>query len=44
MVLLPNDLLKETTNKTLWREQLEHDACGVGFVVDVSGHPTHKVL
>ena len=28
----------------MWRPQYEHDACGVGFVADISGHRTHSIL
>ncbi|MCM8794900.1 MAG: glutamate synthase large subunit [Candidatus Omnitrophica bacterium] len=31
-------------NKTLWRPEFEKDSCGVGFVADVSGKPSHKIL
>ena len=30
--------------KTLWRPEFEKDSCGVGFVADVSGKPSHRVL
>ncbi len=29
---------------TLWRPEFEKDACGVGFVADVSGNPSHRIL
>ncbi|MSQ12314.1 MAG: glutamate synthase large subunit [Dehalococcoidia bacterium] len=28
----------------LWRPEHEHDACGVGFVADLGGQPTHGIL
>ncbi|NJM40999.1 MAG: hypothetical protein HC853_09595 [Anaerolineae bacterium] len=28
----------------LYNARFEHDACGIGFVADLSGRPTHKVL
>ena len=28
----------------LYRPQYEHDSCGVGFVVHLKGHRTHKLL
>jgi len=31
-------------NKTLWRPEFEKDSCGVGFVADVSGKPSHRIL
>ena len=30
--------------KTLWRPEFEKDSCGVGFVADVSGKPSHRIL
>ena len=29
---------------TLWRPEFEKDSCGVGFVADVSGKPSHRIL
>src|SRR5438128_8811870 len=29
---------------TLYDPALEHDACGTGFVADVAGRPSHRVL
>ncbi|MBI2873112.1 MAG: glutamate synthase large subunit [Chloroflexi bacterium] len=29
---------------TLYDPQFEHDACGVGFVADISGHRSHAIL
>ena len=43
MVILTEQQLKEAAEKTLWRPQLEHDACGVGFITSVLGIPTNKV-
>ncbi|HYM34077.1 MAG TPA: hypothetical protein VET48_01715, partial [Steroidobacteraceae bacterium] len=28
----------------LYDPQFEHDACGVGFVVDIKGRKSHKIL
>ncbi len=28
----------------LYSERFEHDACGIGFVADLSGRATHKIL
>ena len=28
----------------LYRPEQERDACGVGFVADVSGKPSHRIL
>ncbi|HWP34808.1 MAG TPA: glutamate synthase large subunit [Thermodesulfobacteriota bacterium] len=30
--------------RTLYRPETEHDACGVGFIADVSGHRSHAIL
>ncbi len=30
--------------KTLWQPEFERDSCGVGFVADVSGKPSHRIL
>ncbi len=36
---------KEMNGKnTLWRPEFEKDSCGVGFIADVSGKPSHRVL
>ncbi len=29
---------------SLYRAEYEHDACGVGFVADISGHRSHSIL
>src|SRR4051812_26842530 len=29
---------------TLYDPALEHDACGTGFVADVAGRPSHRVI
>ncbi|MBI3615074.1 MAG: glutamate synthase large subunit [Candidatus Omnitrophica bacterium] len=31
-------------DKTLWRPEFERDSCGVGFIADTSGRPSHRVL
>jgi len=31
-------------NMPLYNSRFEHDACGIGFVADLSGRPTHKIL
>src|SRR3989304_9921205 len=28
----------------LYRPELEHDSCGVGFVADISGRPSFRIL
>lgn len=32
------------TNLSLYDKRFEHDACGIGFLADLSGRATHKVL
>ena len=32
------------THRTLYRPEDEHDACGVGFIADISGHRSHAIL
>ena len=32
------------TEKGLYRQQFEHDACGIGAVVNVDGTKTHTVV
>ncbi|MGN1208769.1 MAG: glutamate synthase central domain-containing protein, partial [Duodenibacillus sp.] len=34
----------EAAQKGLYRPEAEHDACGVGFVADVKGRVSHKVI
>jgi len=29
---------------SLWRPEYEHDACGVGFIADISGHKSRRIL
>lgn len=43
VVLSKNDFIN-AEKKTLWRPQLEKDACGVGFVTSIKGIRTHKIL
>ena len=31
-------------NRLLYEKQFEHDACGVGFVADINGKRTNKIL
>jgi len=28
----------------LYDARFEHDACGIGFLADLSGRPTHRIL
>ena len=34
----------EAAREGLYRPEAEHDACGVGFVADVKGRVSHKVI
>lgn len=43
MVLISQQQLDQMASQSLWRPQLEKDACGVGFCASVRGIPTHKV-
>ncbi|MFI3252860.1 MAG: glutamate synthase large subunit [Eubacteriales bacterium] len=36
--------MNQKTNKTLYREQFEHDACGIGAVVQIDGVQSHQVV
>lgn len=36
--------LKRTKQKGLYLPQFEHDSCGVGFVADIKGRKTHKIV
>lgn len=44
MVLITDEQLNNAAENSLWRPQLEKDACGVGFCASVKGIPTHKIL
>ena len=35
---------KESRDELLYDPQVQHDACGVGFVANVSGHATHHIV
>ncbi|CAD5222292.1 unnamed protein product [Bursaphelenchus xylophilus] len=43
MVVLTDEQLA-LAEKGLWRRELEKDACGVGFVANIKGIPSHKIL
>jgi hypothetical protein len=43
MVLISEEQLNNAEKNSLWRPQLEKDACGVGFCASVKGIATHKV-
>ncbi len=41
---MDSDHLRSAYSHTLYDPSLEHDACGTGFVADVSGRPSHRVV
>ncbi|CAD5217535.1 unnamed protein product [Bursaphelenchus okinawaensis] len=43
MVVLTEEQLA-LAEKGLWRREMEKDACGVGFVANIKGKPSHKIL
>ena len=44
-VRLPGELMiANPENQGLYDKQFEHDACGIGAVVDISGRPDHAIL
>lgn len=42
MVILSDEQIVEA-EKGMWRQAMEKDACGVGFVTSIKGIPSHKV-
>uniref|UniRef100_A0A915PCC0 glutamate synthase (ferredoxin) n=1 Tax=Meloidogyne floridensis TaxID=298350 RepID=A0A915PCC0_9BILA len=44
MVILSEEQLEYAAKNSLWRPQLEKDACGVGFCASVKGIQTHEIL
>ena len=36
--------LEERSRHTLYHPSFEHDACGTGFVADISGKPSHAIV
>ncbi|HON14390.1 MAG TPA: glutamate synthase subunit alpha, partial [Treponema sp.] len=34
----------QRTNRGLYSQAYEHDACGIGFVADIKGRPSHEIL
>lgn len=36
--------LIDAAERGLYRPDLEHDACGVGFVADIRGRPSHEIV
>ena len=36
--------MNDVPQKTLYDPQFEHDACGIGAVVNIDGHKTHEVV
>jgi glutamate synthase (NADPH/NADH) len=43
-MVLSDEQLKSAAENSLWRPQLEKDACGVGFCASVKGIQTHEIL
>src|SRR5258708_18877142 len=37
-------MTKNPNNKGLYLPQFEHDSCGVGFVVDIKGRKSYKIV
>ncbi|HVB97463.1 MAG TPA: glutamate synthase large subunit, partial [Chloroflexota bacterium] len=42
--VMDSDHLRRDFSHTLYDPRLEHDACGTGFVADVSGKPSHRIV
>ncbi|MBT8112286.1 MAG: hypothetical protein KJO47_01285, partial [Gammaproteobacteria bacterium] len=40
----PNKSNNGQSNQGLYDPAYEHDACGVGFVVDIKGRKSHKIV
>jgi glutamate synthase domain-containing protein 2/glutamate synthase domain-containing protein 1/glutamate synthase domain-containing protein 3 len=38
------EIIREATEKGLYRPENEHDACGVGFVANIKGHRSHTIV
>ena len=36
--------MKEKTSRGLYTPELEHDACGIGFVANINGSKTNQTL
>jgi len=43
MSVIP-DFAPLSARGSLYRPEYEHDACGVGFVADIAGRPSHSIL
>jgi hypothetical protein len=43
MVIITEEQFENAAKNSLWRPQLEKDACGVGFCASVKRIATHKV-
>jgi glutamate synthase (NADPH/NADH) large chain/glutamate synthase (ferredoxin) len=43
MSVIP-DFAPLSAGGSLYRPEYEHDACGVGFVADIAGRPSHSIL
>ncbi len=42
--MAPADLGRTSQPKSLYDPSFEHDACGVGFVADLQGRPSHRLV
>ncbi|MEY4511031.1 MAG: hypothetical protein RLZZ450_3153, partial [Pseudomonadota bacterium] len=38
------ELIREASERGLYRPQTEHDSCGVGFVANIKGHRSHSIV
>ena len=36
--------MNEVNTPGLYRDQFEHDACGVGFIANIKGIKSHKIV
>src|SRR6187455_753852 len=41
---LPRDVSGRPLKQGLYDPAFEHDACGVGFIVNIKGHKSHRIL
>ena len=44
MPYVPESVREEAARNGLYRPELEHDACGVGFIAHMRGEPTHTLI
>ena len=36
--------MKKNTERSLYVSEMEHDSCGIGFVANLRGHKSHKII